>query len=242
MRLKLLSSIIFLLFLSLFLSLGFWQLDRANEKENIIKLYEERQSSDIVTLNYVGKNTIKDKYYRNYKIKGRYINKTFLIDNKIKDKQPGFNVISLFQISSSKEIILVDRGWIKMKGQRQNIEKNFKFLNNENIEKDVQEINGYIYPREKSYTIGSISTNKSWPRLLQAINFNEIKSTIKENELFVQGIVFRLSANNNFGFKRDWKIVFMDSTKHLGYAFQWFSMALALVILTILFFVRMKNE
>ena len=85
MRLKLLSSIIFLLCISLFLSLGFWQLDRANEKENIIKLYEERQSSDIVTLNYVGKNTIKDKYYRNYKIKGRYINKTFLIDNKIKD-------------------------------------------------------------------------------------------------------------------------------------------------------------
>jgi len=242
MKLKLLSSIIFLLCISLFLSLGFWQLDRANEKENIIKLYEERQSSDIVSLNYIGKKPIKDKYYRNYKIKGRYINQTFLIDNKIKDKQPGFNVISLFQISSSKEIILVDRGWIKMKGQRQNIEKNFKFLNNENIEKNVQEIYGYIYPREKSYTIGDISTNKSWPRLLQAINFNEIKSTIKVSEPFVEGIVFRLSENNKFGFKRDWKIVFMDSTKHLGYAFQWFSMALALVILIILFFVRMKNE
>ena len=196
MKLKLLSSIIFLLCISLFLSLGFWQLDRANEKENIIKLYAERQSSDIVSLNYIGKKPIKDKYYRNYKIKGRYINQTFLIDNKIKDKQPGFNVISLFRISSSKEIILVDRGWIKMKGQRQNIEKNFKFLNNENIEKNVQEIYGYIYPREKSYTIGDISTNKSWPRLLQAINFNEIKSTIKVSEPFVEGIVFRLSENN----------------------------------------------
>ena len=86
MKLKLLSSIIFLLCISLFLSLGFWQLDRANEKENIIKLYEERQSSDIVALNYIGKNSIKDKYYRNYKIKGRYINQTFLIDNKIKEK------------------------------------------------------------------------------------------------------------------------------------------------------------
>ena len=242
MRLKLLSSIISLLCISLFLYLGFWQLDRANEKEKIVNLYEERQLADTVELNSIGENIIQDKYYRNYKIKGRYINQTFLIDNKIKDKQPGFNVISLFRISSSKEIILVDRGWIKMKGQRQNIEKNFKFLNNENIEKNVQEIYGYIYPREKSYTIGDISTNKSWPRLLQAINFNEIKSTIKVSEPFVEGIVFRLSENNKFGFKRDWKIVFMDSTKHLGYAFQWFSMALALVILIILFFVRMKNE
>ena len=242
MRLKLLSSIISLLCISLFLSLGFWQLDRANEKENIVNLYEQRQLLDAIALNSIGESTIEDKYYRNYKIKGRYINQTFLIDNKIKDKQPGFNVISLFQISSSKEIILVDRGWIKMKGQRQEIEQNFKFLNNQGIEKNVQEINGYIYPREKSYTIGDISTSKSWPRLLQAINFEEIKSTIKKDKLFVEGIVFRLNSNNKFGFKRDWKIVFMDSTKHLGYAFQWFSMALALVILIILFFVRMKNE
>jgi cytochrome oxidase assembly protein ShyY1 len=242
MRLKLLSSIISLLCISLFLYLGFWQLDRANEKEKIVNLYEERQLADTVELNSIGENIIQDKYYRNYKIKGRYINKTFLIDNKIKDKQPGFNVISLFQISSSKEIILVDRGWIKMKGQRQEIDKNFKFLKNQGIEKSVQEINGYIYPREKSYTIGRISTNKSWPRLLQAINFEEIKGTIEKDKLFVEGVVFRLNSDNKFGFKRDWKIVFMDSTKHLGYAFQWFSMALAFLILIIIFFVRMKNE
>jgi surfeit locus 1 family protein len=129
-----------------------------------------------------------------------------------------------------------------MKGRRQEIEKNFEFLNNQGIEKSVQEINGYIYPREKSYTIGEISTNKSWPRLLQAINFEEIKGTIKKDKLFVEGIVFRLNSDNKFGFKRDWKIVFMDSTKHLGYAFQWFSMALAFLILIIIFFVRMKNE
>ena len=47
MRLKLLSSIISLLCISLFLSLGFWQLDRANEKENIVNLYEERQLADM---------------------------------------------------------------------------------------------------------------------------------------------------------------------------------------------------
>ena len=33
-----------------------------------------------------------------------------------------------------------------MKGQRKNIEENFQFLNNQEIEKSVQEIDGYIYP------------------------------------------------------------------------------------------------
>ena len=94
-----------------------------------------------------------------------------------------------------------------MKGQRQEIDKNFKFLKNQGIEKSVQEINGYIYPREKSYTIGRISTNNSWPRLLQAINFEEIKGTIEKDKLFVEGVVFRLNSDNKFGFKRDWKIV-----------------------------------
>jgi surfeit locus 1 family protein len=89
--------------ISLFLSLGFWQLDRANEKEKYCKLYEERQLADTVKLNSIGQNIIQDKYYRNYKIKGRYINKTFLIDNKIKDKQPGFNVISLFKFHLARK-------------------------------------------------------------------------------------------------------------------------------------------
>jgi cytochrome oxidase assembly protein ShyY1 len=129
-----------------------------------------------------------------------------------------------------------------MKGERQNINKNYQYLNNQGIQNNVQEINGYIYPRDKSYTIGNISTDKKWPRLLQAINFEEVKNSIDEKNLLISGVVFRLSPENKYGFNRNWQIVFMDSNKHLGYAFQWFSMALALVILTILFFMRKKNE
>ena len=242
MKIKLLSSIIFLLCISLFLSLGFWQLDRANEKENIVKLFKERQLSPISELKSILKDSIERTYYKNYKIKGYFIDKTFLIDNKIKDKKYGFNVITPFKLSSSGEVVIVDRGWIPMKGQRKDIDKNFNFLNDQNLGNYEQEISGYVYPREKSYTIGKISSNKNWPRLLQAINFDEIKNSIKDNELFVSDIVFRLDSDNEFGFNREWKIIFMNSSKHIGYAFQWFSMAGALVILTIFYFVRRKDE
>ena len=121
MRIKLLSSIIFLLCISLFVSLGLWQLERANEKENIVNLYKKRQSFKPEKISFISDNNIKKKYYRNYVIQGKYINKIFLIDNKIKNKKPGFNVITPFKLLDSNEIILVDRGWIKMKGERQNI-------------------------------------------------------------------------------------------------------------------------
>ena len=43
------------------------------------------------------------------------------------------------------------------------------------------------------------------------------------------------------GKKREWEIISMDSNKHMGYAFQWFSMAIALFILVLIFIMRKKK-
>ena len=64
---------------------------------------------------------------------------------------------------------------------------------------------------------------------------------VDNDGFFINGVTFRLGQSNNFGFNREWKIVHMSSSKHLGYAFQWFSMAAALVILILIYFVRKKN-
>ena len=180
MKLKLLSIIIFISCISLFLSLGFWQLDRAKEKDNIVNLYKNRQQAKIEKLTTISDNNISNLHYRNFVIKGNYINKVFLVDNKIKNKKPGFNVISPFKLLSTSDVILVDRGWIELRGERQDIVKNFNYLNTEGIEKNVQEINGYIYPRVKSYTIGDIFIDDKWPRLIQAINFDEISKELSD--------------------------------------------------------------
>ena len=50
-----------------------------------------------------------------------------------------------------------------------------------------------------------------------------------------------LGPENKFGYDRSWQIISMSGSKHLGYAFQWFSMAIALVVMTIIFFKRKKN-
>jgi len=241
MKLKLLSSIIFLSCISLFISLGFWQIDRANQKDSIVELYKDRQLSPVKSLQTFKNRDIKKLHFINCKIKGRYLNKIFLIDNKIKNNQLGFNVVTPFQLEKGGEIIIVDRGWLPIKGARSEIINNFNYLNNQKIDKNAQEINGYIYPKDESYTIGEISTNKEWPRLLQAIDFQEINNEISERDLLLSGVIFRLGKNNEFGFNREWEIVYMDSNKHLGYAFQWFSLALAFLVMTIIFFLRNKD-
>ena len=147
MKLKLLSIIIFISCISLFLSLGFWQLDRAKEKDNIVNLYKNRQQAKIEKLTTISDNNISNLHYRNFVIKGSYINKVFLVDNKIKNKKPGFNVISPFKLLSTSDVILVDRGWIELRGERQDIVKNFNYLNTEGIEKMYKKLTG-IFTQE----------------------------------------------------------------------------------------------
>ena len=78
MKLKLLSIIIFVICISLFLSLGFWQLDRAEEKDGIVNLYQSRQKTDTESLLSFNNKDISELFYRNYRIKGNYLNKVFL--------------------------------------------------------------------------------------------------------------------------------------------------------------------
>ena len=82
------------------------------------------------------------------------------------------------------------------------------------MKKNVQEINGYIYPRVKSYTIGDIFIDDKWPRLIQAINFDEISKVLGSQNFLINGVTFRLGQSNNFGFNREWKIVHMNSIKY----------------------------
>ena len=69
MIIKLLSSIIFLSCISLFISLGFWQLERANEKELIVNLYHERQLEEPENIFLLLKAILKKNIIKNIKLK-----------------------------------------------------------------------------------------------------------------------------------------------------------------------------
>ena len=53
--------------------------------------------------------------------------------------------------------------------------------------------------------------------------------------------IFNLDSNNQFKFKQIEKPINMPSEKHIGYAIQWFGLCLALIILTIMAFIK-KDE
>lgn len=228
----LVPTIVFLLVLPILLRLGFWQLDRAEEKRGLITLFKQQ--------NELGPLLITDKIepdeklnYRTAKITGNYnLEKQIFIDNKVHQGKTGVYIMTPFKLNNSEYSVLVNRGWVPMVIDRSSLPK---------ITTPTQTLilNGKIKIRtEKPFTVGEqFQSNKGWPALMQWINIAEIEN---KSGLKLLPYVFLLDEKEKSGYVRNWKPVVMLPEKSTSYAVQWFALALALTIIYIV--VNLKNE
>ena len=229
---NLIPTIIFLLVLPILLRLGFWQLDRAEEKRGLITLFKQQ--------NELGPLLIKDTIefdeklnYRTAKVTGKYnLEKQIFIDNKIHQGKTGVYVMTPFKLNNSEYSVLVNRGWVPMVIDRSSLPK---------IKTPTQtlKLNGKIkINAKKPFTVGDqFQSNQGWPALMQWINIAEIEN---KSGLKLLPYVFLLEEKEKSGYVRNWKPVVMQPEKSTSYAVQWFALALALTIIYIV--VNLKNE
>ena len=216
-----------LLVFPLFLYLGFWQLDRADQKFKLHHEFESRQAESVISLN--NEDALQDKFnelhWRKVTIEGvfsRDIN--VLLDNQVQRGVAGYFVYTPFKISEQDTWVLVNRGWVPVGASRDS----------------SPEINA---EEEELLIVGSI---KSPPEtgILLAENIVERlnETTVRVQKLELSGIeeelnlellpyVVRLSPESTAGFARLWKGPGSGEEKHLGYAFQWFVMAMAIFVI-----------
>ena len=225
-------TIVFLLILPILLRLGFWQLDRAEEKRNLIELF--KQQNELGPLSLTGK--FKAGAVLNYRlaqVSGSYnSNKLVFIDNKIHQGKTGVYVLTPFKLKNSEYSVLVNRGWVPMGFDR-------SLLPKVKTPQGELKLNGKLkIITEKPFTVGNqFQSNEGWPALMQWINILEIE---KKSELKLLPYIFLLDEKEQSGYVRNWKPVVMQPEKSTSYAVQWFALALALTIIYIV--VNLKNE
>ena len=78
-----------------------------------------------------------------------------------------------------------------------------------------------------------------FPFMLQAVNI-ELMSNLIATELIDSFALLNPDANN--GFIRQWQPYSAGVSKHIGYAIQWFLMALTLSIISIYLIIKNKNN
>ncbi len=228
----LIPTIVFLLVLPVLLRLGFWQLDRAEEKRELIALFTQQ--------NELGPIAIKDNLkldaklnYRAAKVAGKYdLNKQIFVDNKIYQGKTGVHVMTPFKLKNSEYSILVNRGWVSMVIDRSALPEIETPKNNLSLNGKIK-----IFSK-KPFMVGEqYQSNEGWPALMQWINISEIE---KKSGLKLLPYIFLLDKKEKSGYVRNWKPVVMLPEKSTSYAVQWFSLALALTIIYIV--VNLKKE
>jgi len=226
---KLLPNLVFIIFFTLFIKLGFWQLDRADQKKIINMAFVERQNQPPIPLN---KETIQmpiiDIIWHHVTISGEFLNdKNIILDNQVVQEKAGFLIYTPFKILDSNKIILVNRGWYPLSNSRNDV-PNIPPI------KGAQAIEGEINQMPSSgISLGKVITEKldESSFRLQKMDYEVLSSLIGKD--LMRYVVKLKKPIFDKTYVIDLGIPVPDSDKNYGYAFQWFAMAFTLFIIFI---------
>lgn len=222
----LIPSIITALLVYMMISLGLWQLNRAEYKASLQSLIETRSQQSPVDINKI--NTAAEKtgwLYQPVTAKGQYDNQhNLLLDNQVHNMQAGYHVYTPFKLTADTAI-LVNRGWVKQTMSRQQLPLI------PDIEGTIQ-LTGYL--NSEPYTGISLGTAhqdySGLPAIVQSIDLNALQNKINY-QLLPMILVINQAQQSTF-ILQPVKIN-MNSEKHQAYAFQWFALCVALLVIYI---------
>ncbi len=218
-------AVLFLALLGTFVSLGFWQLDRADEKRELFGSFAEGNAAVAATALIEGDALAAHRYER-LRLNGRFLSsRQILLDWVTHAGRVGYQVLTPFLPSGSENWVVVNRGWIAAapdRGELPNLEVT------ENDRMIVGQIDALPRPGLR-LEVPEETVSASWPRALLFPTFDELRA---ELELPLVDYQLLLAADQPDGFIREWQPRSITPERHQGYALQWFSLAAALVAIT----------
>ena len=208
--------------LALLISLGFWQLDRANEKRAIEDQIANANSFDVELVTSV--EFLKDREYYHVRLQGSYVgDKQFIYDNQIVEQVSGYYVLTPFILIGASNAILINRGFIPWNGKRET-------LADIGIAEKLTEIEVKISKPVKRMELEASEIAGEFPVLIQALDLDDMSTIAALDFINVVGL---LSPESENGFVRQWEPYTGSIERHIGYAIQWFLMALVLAFIGI---------
>lgn len=209
-----------MLMVSGMVSLGFWQLDRAEDKREIAARLQAAQQVPPISIAELDSEggTLA---YRPVKVEGEFLtDRIIFIDNRLWAGKFGYEVVVPL-VQTNHQLVLINRGWVPGDPARQSLPEI-------DIPPGKLQLSAHVYvPPGEAYILGEQHI-KSWPAVLQALDMKLIAAALKR-ELFPYSL--RLEKDTVAALQIDWKIVNQQPGKHTAYAVQWFCMAFALMVI-----------
>jgi len=217
-----------LILLPLGITLGFWQMDRAKEKDSIENLREKNTNQGMIRLG-ANDNDIDTMLYREVSISGEFkLSQQILLENKKYKTKPGYHIFTPMRLQDSDIYILIARGWVPQGADRRFTPALPGSQGNQKIQGRVERVPSVGLKVGEPGESGMM-----WPKRLTYLELSWV--TKETGYKFLPYVVYQTSGED-FGLVRDWRQEFqakerMSPEKHLGYALQWFSLAALVVIM-----------
>ena len=218
-----------------FVSLGLWQLSRAQEK---IAMRDQFLAQEQLPAVNVGTEAlqVQEMMFRRAVATGRYIEKLqILLDNKVYQGQAGYHVLTPLLLSGSGTLLLVNRGWVPWGPDRQRLPR---------IDTPRQEltVRGRLFkPTQHAISFEQGSASDAFQAVWQNLDLERFEDLAGYR---VHRLIMRLDADadgdaklvrENTAYEDNW------IQRHHGYAVQWFGLALVLVLVFLFTSVKKKS-
>jgi len=215
-------ALLALLFFILFTSLGTWQVLRAQQKKVLLQQLAERRLHAPLTANVLTPSG--DWRFHQATLSGHFDNThTLLLDNKTFHGRVGYEVYTPFYAQGLVTPILVDRGFVPLGNSRKQLPAIKAIAGKVTIM-------GLLNTPPTYVALGQMqdAARLSWPLRVEFINLKQL-TTLLDTPLFPY--LFTLDPKDPAAYPLEWQAVTMGPERHIGYALQWFALALTLLIL-----------
>ena len=191
----------------LLVGLGFWQLDRAEEKRRIVEQYRTNQQATPATVaELIAEDSLQ---YRSAWLKGQLdAQRRLILDNRVKNGRPGYEILEPLRVDGLDQTILVNRGWVSASLDRTQLPQ-------------VEPVTATVQLRGSLY------------QSLGGYHLDDGFGLVSHGEDFFP-YQLRLDQDSPGALQTGWATVSVQPAKHTGYAVQWFVMALVLLLMTVI--------
>jgi cytochrome oxidase assembly protein ShyY1 len=210
---KWIIALVAFLLLPVLVGLGKWQLERAEQKTELLQQWQQQ------TVYLAGLPGLPVSMGTRVQLSGELDDKRwFLLDNRVRDGEVGYEVLALFQPVGESLQLLVNLGWVKADVDR-------SVLPEVSLPAGKIDIQGRLINPKNALQLAQDHWITGWPKRVQGIDIARIKAHINRA---MYPALLRVSEPIVPELKTGWRIVNMPPEKHLGYAFQWFALAFVL--------------
>ena len=215
-------------------SLGFWQLDRAEQKRHQATALEMRRKLPPISLTDSIRPDTDQLQYRKVVLQGKFLSeKTIFIANRKHLGKTGFHVVTPLQLSDNGELVLINRGWTAVA----------PFTDRKALTNSTGQltISGEItIPQAPAIELTPSDDGNELPPRWPYLTVERYRQW---SGLETLPILVLQTSEDNQNFIRQWPTPKVSDLMHIGYAIQWFAFAIIAVLVWLrLSYQKVANE